>query len=101
MNVVDLRICTSLMLSTIMSICAQGEELIPATTFRYCLASPVLNTIGQMFLQKVSKTITKVSVCYLSRSLSKIFLHIGFTDHYFLYYCRCKTKFSLIMSSTF
>ncbi|KAL4001631.1 DNA-dependent RNA polymerase family protein [Acanthocheilonema viteae] len=60
MSVVDLRICTSLMLSTIMSICAQGEELVPATTFSYCLASPILNVIGQMFMQKVSKTITKM-----------------------------------------
>ncbi|KAK6100643.1 DNA-dependent RNA polymerase family protein [Brugia pahangi] len=60
MSVVDLRICTSLILSTIMSICAQGEELVPSTTFNYCLASPILNVIGQMFLQKVSKTITKM-----------------------------------------
>ncbi|EFO18076.2 DNA-dependent RNA polymerase [Loa loa] len=60
MSVVDLKICTSLMLSTIMSICAQGEQLIPATTFRYCLANPILNIIGQMFQQKVSKTITKM-----------------------------------------
>nr|CRZ24741.1 BMA-RPOM-1 [Brugia malayi] len=60
MSVVDLRICTSLILSTIMSICAQGEELVPSTTFNYCLANPILNVIGQMFLQKVSKTITKM-----------------------------------------
>ncbi|VDK67685.1 unnamed protein product [Onchocerca ochengi] len=60
MSVVDLKICTSLMLSTIMSICAQGEELVPATTFRYSLASPILNIIGQMFSQKVSKGIIKM-----------------------------------------
>ncbi|KAM3724532.1 DNA-directed RNA polymerase [Dirofilaria immitis] len=60
MSVVDLKICTSLMMSTIMAICAQGEELVPATTFRYSLASPILNFIGQMFLQKVSKTIDKL-----------------------------------------
>ncbi|VDK78084.1 unnamed protein product [Litomosoides sigmodontis] len=60
MKVVDLKICTSLMLSTVMSICAQGEELIPATTFRYRLASPILNIIGQMFQQKVLKTIPKM-----------------------------------------
>ncbi|VDO29532.1 unnamed protein product [Onchocerca flexuosa] len=60
MSVVDLKICTSLMLSTIMSICAQGEELVPATTFRYRLASPILNIIGQMFLRKVSKSIIKM-----------------------------------------
>uniref|UniRef100_A0A0R3S3V6 DNA-directed RNA polymerase n=1 Tax=Elaeophora elaphi TaxID=1147741 RepID=A0A0R3S3V6_9BILA len=60
MSVMDLKSCTSLMLSTIMSICAQGEELVPVATFRYSLASPILNIIGQMFLKKVSKTITKM-----------------------------------------
>lgn len=62
MTVVDLKICTSLIVSMIMSLCAQGEKLIPTTTFRYCLASPVLNFIGQMFHHKVSKTANKVNV---------------------------------------
>lgn len=61
MNVVDLNVCTSLMLSTVLSICAQGEELIPATSFRYRLASPILNVISRMFVQKVSKTANKAT----------------------------------------
>ncbi|VDM97780.1 unnamed protein product [Thelazia callipaeda] len=60
MSVVNLEACTSLILSTLMSICAQGEDLVPVTIFHSRLANPVLNLIGRMFVQKVSKTANKM-----------------------------------------
>ncbi|MFH4981752.1 hypothetical protein AB6A40_008461 [Gnathostoma spinigerum] len=53
LSILDPSECACLMLSSLLVICSQGQELVPCSQVEYALAEPILDVIHQKFTDKL------------------------------------------------